>query len=68
MTGEIDVACALGKDATLSDCEVVEPFPVSDDLQRAAVESMRLFRFSPGSLRGEPVPAFVIVPFRFSAP
>ena len=64
--GEFDVACALGTDAIPHDCEIVEPVNASEDLQNAAVESMRLFRFSPGLRGGEPAAAFVIVPFRFS--
>ena len=63
--GEYLVACAIGKDAEPRDCEIVEPVHARDELQKAAVESMRLFKFSPALLHGKPVPAFAIVPFRF---
>ena len=63
--GEYWVGCRIGADATLHDCEIVKPVGVSNDLQKAAVETMRLFQFSPASFHGEPAPSFVVVPLRF---
>lgn len=64
-SGTVRVRVEVGPDGRPSQVSVAQPSG-SRDLDRAAVEAVRRWRFHPARRNGEPVPGTVIVPISFS--
>ncbi len=61
--GQVMVQALVGKDGLVKDTKVVKSIP---ELDAAAVESVRQWRFKPALSKGQPVAVWVAVPVKFS--
>jgi len=63
--GTVGVEVLVGTDGTVDDAQILKSIP---ELDSAALEAARKWRFKPAIARGKPVAAWVAVPVRFEAP
>ncbi len=61
--GTVLILALIGRDGRVRDTRLVRSIP---QLDRAAVETVQIWRFEPASHRGEPVEVWVQLPVRFS--
>jgi len=63
--GTVHVRVRVGKDGSVSDVKVPEGKGATPDLDRAAVEALRQWKFQPATAKGKPVATYVVVPVKF---
>ncbi len=64
--GTVLVRALVKKDGTTSQVRVPTGKGVAPDLDRAAVEAIRQWTFTPGTKKGKPVDVYIMIPVKFA--
>jgi TonB family protein len=64
--GEVLLDCVVRQDGTVGDVTVTRSLDAATGLDRSAIEAIRMWRFTPGTRNGRPVPVRVAVNMTFT--
>ncbi|HKY20717.1 MAG TPA: TonB family protein [Vicinamibacterales bacterium] len=64
--GEVLLECVVQPDGTVGNIRVVRSLDSTFGLDQEAIKAARQWRFSPGTLKGEPVPVLVTIAIAFT--